>query len=140
MDCQHYGNKDGLTMSESDLYTFSAELNEWNNLSDFGYACAYMRYQNMVAFLTNQAKKHKTAPYQPMSWDKWKARFLQYPLTRRTFLEKQCYCILGMENVLAVVPEEQVRAAMILEDEWDSVFIIAQLNDSYVGYWWETGA
>lgn len=113
MNIKLFRGKDGLLLDYSDLYYATASKQEFSSLVEF-----------RKSFIEKQ-----TICY---------SEVLNLPLTPHTFCEIRSGIIYGVENSVMSVFEEDILSASILADEWNSKCIIAELNDMYIGYLWET--
>ena len=60
------------------------------------------------------------------------------PITPHTFCEIRSRIIYGVENFVRPVFEKDIRYALVLAHEWHTHCIVAELDDIYIGYLWET--
>ena len=121
----------------SDYYSFSAKREEFETLGDFGYACVFQEYQRNVNLLKESAEKHGFSLKIP-SWETYREPFGEQPISGHTFWEKLRFYFADYLREIPDIPEESIQAAMIMQEEWNSVLVVAQLADAYVGYWWMT--
>ncbi len=122
----------------SDYYSFSAKRKEFKTLGDFGYACVFQEYQRTVDFLRESAEKHGLSLKIP-SWETFREPFGEQLVSAHIFWEKLRFYFTDYLREIPDIPEESIQAAMIMQEEWNSVLVVAQLADAYVGYWWMTG-
>lgn len=119
------------------LLIFEAKHRKYSSLLDFGYACAYEQYIKEKKFVEAMYMRvpYNNPPYTP--WEYYKKKFIEYPITKETFDQKLNFCVNGLCEKIQKRYSDEAISAMILKDEWNSVFIIAEYKDSYVGYWWK---
>ena len=122
----------------SDWYCFSAGREEFGSLTDFGYACAYWQYRDNIAILTESLKRNGFSLEHTQPWEKRREEFDPQPISAHIFSEKVAYHFEAYLPMLPAMPEEDVQSAMIMLEEWNSVLLVAQLAESYVGCWWIT--
>ena len=77
---------------EISLYVFSAEPTEFDELTEFGYACAEKGYKNDSQMLKNQSEKYGYE-YESYPWDEYIKEFTPSLITIPMFLDKRDYCI-----------------------------------------------
>jgi hypothetical protein len=148
MEYKYFDTDEFTNKAEQAVFVFSSSKNEFESLLDFGIGCSYEEYKWWSAELRRRHLEHykcldgfvPNEEKYPWEKEKVKGEFVKYPLTVNTFMEKRKYCIEGLKNPLSALYYEKIKSAMILEDEWNSIFIIAELDDSYIGYWWRTSA
>lgn len=124
---------------EISLYVFSAEPTEFDELTEFGYACAEKGYKNDSQMLKNQSEKYGYE-YESYPWDEYIKEFTPSLITIPMFLDKRdyCICMTGVKTLYKRIKKKSVESAMIFKDEWNDILVVARLTDCYVGYWWQT--
>ena len=137
MQCQEYMDPPDLGYC-SHFYCFSAGREEFETLADFGYACAYWQYQDNLTFLMESAKRNGFSLEHTQPWEKRREEFDPQPISAHTFCEKLDFYFKDYQPKLPAMPEESVQSAMIMLEEWNSVLLVAQLAERYVGCWWMT--
>jgi hypothetical protein len=148
MNYQYFDTPEFRHPAEQAIFVFTSDKENFKNLLDFGCGCSYEEHKWWSAELRRRYLEHHgnldgfIPNEEQYPWDKENAKknFVKYPLTVNTFMEKRKFCIEELKNPLPALYYEKIKSAMILEDEWNSVFIIAELDDSYIGYWWRTSA
>ena len=138
MKARRESSEPSYLMDYSDWYCFSAGREEFGSLTDFGYACAYWQYRDNIAILTESAKRNGFSLEHTQPWEKRREEFDPQPISAHTFCEKLVYHFRDYLPKLPAMPEESVQSAMIMLEEWNSVLLVAQLAESYVGCWWIT--
>ena len=123
-----------LRGSERSLFIFSASKEEYQTLHEFGYACGLEEYK------WKKNRSQELGGTFTIPWEIYQKQFSPCSVLPPIFIEKQDFCVCGLETKPALVVEENILSAMAFDDEWNSVFIIAELAESYLGYWWETSA
>jgi len=116
MNINHYNNENGLITAYSDLHYASAPKTEF---------CSIEEFKN--AFIDRQPI--------PLNFDE----IINCPLTPHTFCEIRSCIITGVEEILHPIFEKDIHYALLLAYEWDAKCIVAELDEMYVGYLWETG-
>lgn len=136
MEYKYFTRDDG---SEISLYVFSAEPTEFDELTEFGYACAEKGYNHDSQMQKNHAEKYGFE-YKPYPWDEYIKEFIPSPITIPMFLDKRdyCLCMTGVKKLYKRIRKKSVESAMIFNDEWNDILVVARLTDRYVGYWWQT--
>lgn len=136
MNFKYFSLDDG---SEISLYVFNADLTEFNELSEFGYACAEKGYKNDAELLKEHAKKYGYE-YIHYSWGDYLKNYISEPshIITRLFLKKREHCVSGIDYPFPKITENNIKEALIFQDEWNDILVVAKLTESYVGYWWQT--
>ena len=138
MKARRESSEPSYLMDYSDWYCFSAGREEFGSLTDFGYACAYWQYRDNIAILTESLKRNGFSLEHTQPWEKRREEFDPQPISAHTFCEKLDFYFKDYLPKLPAMPEESVQSAMIMLEEWNSVLLVAQLAESYVGCWWIT--
>ena len=138
MKARRESSEPSYLMDYSDWYCFSAGREEFGSLTDFGYACAYWQYRDNIAILTESAKRNGFSLEHTQPWEKRREEFDPQPISAHTFCEKLDFYFKDYLPKLPAMPEESVQSAMIMLEEWNSVLLVAQLAEGYVGCWWIT--
>ena len=138
MKVRRESSEPSYLMDYSEWYCFSAGREEFGSLTDFGYACAYWQYRDNIAILTESLKRNGFSLEHTQPWEKRREEFAPQPISAHTFCEKLVYHFRDYLPKLPAMPEESVQGAMIMLEEWNSVLLVAQLAESYVGCWWIT--
>ena len=138
MEYKYFDTNDS---DEISLYVFSAEPTEFDELTEFGYACAEKGYNHDSQMQKNHAEKYGYE-YKLYPWEDYLKNYISEPssITIPMFLDKRdyCLCMTRIENLYPKLKESDVESAMILNDEWNDILVVARLTDRYVGYWWQT--
>ena len=116
MDIKFFNDEIGLISSFSDLYYATASKTEFNSIEEFKDAFIYK---------------------QPISLNS--EEIINFPLTPHSFCERRSVIISGVEERVQPVFEHDIHKALLLADEWNTQCILAELDEMYVGYLWETG-
>jgi len=122
---------------EECLLIFEANIKEHASLLEFAYACAHEQYSIEKAFARVIYKRGRhPAPHPPyIPWEYYKQTFVEFSITKEIFATKCNFCIGGLNKELKC--DFDVTSAMILKDEWNSIFIVGECKNKYVGYWWK---
>lgn len=119
------------------LVVFEANHKDYSSLLEFAYACIYEQYEKEKRFVEAAYMRVPCVnpPYTP--WEYYKNKFIEYPITKESFDRKLNFCVKGLRKKIEKRYSDDSISTMILKDEWDSVFIVAEYIDIYVGYWWK---
>lgn len=105
-------------------------INSKISLFDFAINCIYTEYKLEEKYLSKD-----------YTWDYRKTLYKPQKISLCQFYETYCKCKAGLikKPSIEIIENEIIKAYQLYKD-WDYIFLIAETNDKYYAFSWETTA
>jgi hypothetical protein len=119
--------------SEQTLIVFIDNTSSYSDIIEFGYKCAKFEYDKDVELLGNMWSNGHT-------WENRKSIFNPIQIDVVTFEAKKKFCIEGLLTPIHMDLKGIFKDAYLMSDEWNTIFITAQIENNYCAFSWNTSA